>query len=233
MISSLPKKQIKIIIVVLVALTILLNCKKEKPNECWDGNVNVIQEHSLDTIYPSDYIMAYPGSWWEYDSGRIDSCYEWIPQKIYVVDRKVNCTYVYEDLKYLPRTSFGTIHLNSIIKDFKEESSTQYIPWTNTTASMGQVAGWRPNEQSYHSIKLELMQKLDSFSVLGIMYYDIIHCKLNSKTNYYKYPFAPNTVSDYYFAKSIGIIKTLSSRSPFTPYYSDTSRLVNHYIAPH
>lgn len=225
--------QFKITSIFLLTITFLMNCKKEKPEGCWDGSTTIIKEHSLDTIKPSDYIMAYPDSWWEYDNGRIDSCFEWFPQKTYTFEKDGNCTNVFEELQYMPRTSFGIIKENSVIAVVNSNNNTQYIFWTDTTKNLGELDRWSSGNQSYRVIKLELLEKLDSIVVSGTKYYDIIHCIIDDKTTFIKYPGAPNTKFDYYFAKNIGIIKKSSSRNPFTPYYSDTARLINHYIAPH
>lgn len=234
--STTPFIKLKCSFLVITVVTIMFNCKKQK--ECLDGSISIIQVHSLDTIYPSDYIMAYPGSWWEYDNGKIDSCFEWIPQKTYSINKMDNCTYSYENLQYLPRTSFGTIKGDYVIEGVQVDNNTQYIPWTNTLAALGEVAIWKINVTNYpysgttYQIHLEKMEKLDSINIGGIIYYDIIHCKLNQQLYAFKSPGKiPNTIYDYYFAKNIGIIKKSSSRRPF--YYSDTSILINHYIAPH
>lgn len=230
-----PFLKFKTSFLVFAFITIMFNCKKH--DKCLNGSISIVQEHSLNTIYPSDYIMAYPGSWWEYDNGKIDSCFEWIPQKTYSINKMNNCTYSYEDLQYLPRTSFGIVRGDYIVEGVNVDNNTQYIPWTDTSAKVGEVANWSITHHLYsvttYTTYLDKMEKLNSLNINGTTYFDIIHCIINQERSEFKYGSVPNTIYDYYFAKNIGIIKKSRSRWPFTPFYSDTSILINHYIAPH
>ena len=54
--------------------------------------------------------MTYPGSWWEFSDGSIDSCYSWEPVSIADVSIVGSCTVVDEDIHVLPTTSFITLY---------------------------------------------------------------------------------------------------------------------------
>ncbi|MDB4088700.1 hypothetical protein N9544_03655 [Flavobacteriales bacterium] len=218
-----------------------MNCKKDKPEGCWDGSTHIIEQHSFDTINPSNYIMAYPGSWWEYDNGSIDTCKGWFAQKTERNERDGSCLNVNEDLIYIPRTSIGKIFNGSLIFTNSDYQETKYVELidvnkSNTGVSWG-TGSYPFADGDRHSgskiIKSEIIEHLDSFQVNGIMYYDIIHCQISDKITHFKYNTPPPTFNDYYFAKNIGLIKKSRSRAPFTSYYSDTTRIINHYIAPH
>ena len=42
--------KLKFIVLLVTGITILINCKKDKPEGCWDGSTTVIEQHSYDTI---------------------------------------------------------------------------------------------------------------------------------------------------------------------------------------
>lgn len=224
-------------IITIVTLTLILwNCKKDKPEGCWDGSTTVIEQHSYDTIKPSDYIMAYPGSWWEYDNGRIDSCKGWVEQIIERPERDGTCLNVFEDLVVVPKISNGLFYKGSIIVETEDYQGTKFIELIDTNKSNTKISyGWgsypvggRYINDSHKTYTSQIIEHLDSFDVNGMVYYDIIHCRLHSEYSYFKYPAPPPTISNIYYAKYIGKIY---SDSYFTSL--STSSLINHYIAPH
>ncbi|MEN8928687.1 MAG: hypothetical protein ABF242_04585 [Flavobacteriales bacterium] len=230
-------KQIKITIAMLIGITFFANCKKENSEECPNGKTNIIQQYSLDTIFPSDYIMAYPGSWWEYDNGKVDSCRGYFTQKIENIERNYPCLSVYEDLIYVPTiTSLGAIYKGSIIKITSNYQGTKFVEMIDTAKSNSIVSyGKNPYPSNYNHysqtmiVKSEIIEHLSSFQVNGIIYADVIHCQTSEKTDDFKLETPPPRISHYYFAKNIGLIEHSSSYVGL-----DTrKRLINHYIAPH
>lgn len=225
--------QFKITLSFLIVVVILLNCKKETTEECISGTVTIVEEHSFDTVYPSNYIMAYPGSWWEYDNGSIDSCFDWISQKTYISNRNGNCYNSRENIRFMPRTSFGIIKGGySILGVIDPRYTTGYFPLTDTESPSGWIYSRRHNTQFTISISLIKIEKLDSFEVLGIMYHDIVHSQYSEAAKS-KVTNPQPAIREYYFAKNIGIIQTSIYGDIFIRNFTDTARLMNHFIYPH
>lgn len=229
---------IKNTFLILLSISLFLNCKKDKPEGCWDGSTHVIQEHSLDTIFPSDYFMAYPDSWWEYDNGRIDTCKGWVGQIIERPERDGACLYVYEDLIYVPSSPIGLVYNGSVIRTTNDYQGTNFLELIDTNKSNTRVS-WGIGSYPFADgdrysgskiLKSEIIEHLDSFQVNGIIYYDVIHCKTSDQITHFKYNTPPPTYRDYHFAKNIGLVRYESS---FNGSSTSIKVLINHYIAPH
>lgn len=196
----------------------------------------ITANHSYDTIYPSDYLMAYPGSWWEYDDGFIDSCTSWQEVLIHYTTSVGSCKFVEEDLWILPEKLLycgGNIAYNLNVRTPDDFGSTSFgkiydtVPGVYSTSSSSGGEG----TYSYTSTSTtEMMPQLDSLLVNGTTYYDVIHKKISVYVYYYHAGGGPTYYTDYYFAKDVGLIMhSFSSNTGILNEY----KLVNYYIAPH
>ena len=188
------------------------------------------------TVYPSDYIMAYPGSWWVYDDGKIDSCSNWATVSIVNNTYAGNCVTVHEDKQNLPRTTLGFISFESKVSTVGY-NTTSVLPLLATNLGVflhkvTEVPSSSPSSQNAHKdthIK-EVIEHLDSMEINGVTYYDIIHVHDSLKIFYYHVWGGPFWTNDYYYARNVGIIKQYST------YVNNTiidRTLTSYYIAPH
>jgi hypothetical protein len=181
--------------------------------------------------------MAYPGSWWKYDTGQNDTCKGWIAQITERIEKDGSCINVIEDLVYLPKTSLGKVYKGSVLQTNEDYQGTKFIELIDTEKSNSKVSwglGSYPFSDGYgysgnRTIKSEIIEHLDSFLVNGTTYNDVIHCKISNKLSHFKYNTPPATFTDYYFSKNIGLIQSESSFNGS----SNVKKLVNYFIAPH
>jgi hypothetical protein len=204
----------------------------EAPEPC-DPTINEI--HSYDTIFPSDYIMAYPGSWWEYDNGIIDSCTSWIPTPIRSTTSSDGCLFVDEDMWVLPEglIYLGVVALDKHVRNPANYGSTSFSQLLDTVVGVfEETYGSEFNGgDSYSYVNTsETIAKLDSMIIGSTTYYDIIHVKNTYAINFSAFPGGPSKITQYWFAKNIGLIKW--NRNDYNS--TETSaELVDHHNAPY
>lgn len=233
----------KKIFLFLIVTSIIYSCKKDevitpdKPEIPCDTTFN--ENFSFDTIFPSHYFMAYPGSWWEYDDGAIDSCLNWVEATLYQVDKIENCVTIDIDKKIVPLMSAvdgGTIrYISSQSQIYPTQEYTTTISIQIITEvvgnecyygsiSYGEGEDWNEHRTTYKNIA-----HLDSIDINGIFFYDII-CMEQDKYTYSPHNgYGPHYTINHYYAKEVGLIR----RIQIFPYYTDTINLVNYHIEPY
>jgi len=218
----------------LVISLILLSCKKDKVVEnippC---ETTIIQNFSFDTVFPSNYLMAFPGSWWEYSDGQIDSCSSWVPVSIVHTATLGNCLTIFEDKKYLPHADFGYVSFDSKVYSYSATQTTKFERYYDTLVGLfvNEHYTGGSGENAYSKVNTrEVIERMDSLIVNGTTYYDVIHVHVYNSTYYFHISGGPYGSADYYYAKNVGVVRK-SNSSQGGPYI--TKDLVNHYIAPH
>lgn len=226
---------------------VILGCKKENPippptpPPAADSiplcDPVITANYSYDTIYPSDYLMAYPGSWWEYDDGFIDSCTSWQEVLIHSTTTVDNCKFVDEDLWILPEKLMyhggHNIAYDLSVNTPADYSSTTFGKIYDTIPGIMSSGTSNGGEGAYayeaNSVT-EMLPKLDSFIVNGTTYYDVLHKKSTVHMYYYHQGGGPTYYTEYYFAKGVGLVMRIFSSNVgnYTEY-----KLIDHYIAPH
>ena len=231
------------ILISLLLLIAFTSCKKDKVPEPYEPCIVITENHTYDTILPSDYLMTYPGSWWEYSNGDIDSCIAWseviINESITSPD---GCILTTEDIQILPHCHFKHYTYESTYYSFE----SRVFPNTDHTTTRHQkiidtVPGHiyiyntsNSSTASSTSHGLEVIEHLDSMIIEGTVYYDIIHVKEGWSFYYSLAPGGPSFDNEYYFSKNIGPIrKLIGYNSVSGPSDYDTLDLVNHYIEPY
>ena len=75
-------KQLRILCSMFIVFLLIFSCSKKEIQDIEETEESEEREEiiipSYDTIFPSEYLPAYPGSWWKYDNGetiKIDSVY--------------------------------------------------------------------------------------------------------------------------------------------------------------
>ena len=173
-------------ILVLLLLTVLIyNCKKEEnSHDCDEDYITIIKNHSLDTIKSSEYIMAYPGSWWEYRNKNsnysfIDSCKNYSSILTYKAHSKY---FMFENKIYVPQTQIGYIHNESVIIETPYKKETNFFSFINSVDVKKNVS-WGsgyypfsscPGTSTFNSYTIDSIYHLNSITINGNVYNDII-----------------------------------------------------------
>lgn len=216
---------------VIMFTFIIHSCRKD---EC--GTVH-FQTTSYDTIMPHPYFPAYPGSWWEYnDSSRIETYADW--QRFnYVQYKKGNCEAFVKDSVFVPvvvdkKPQF--LHYDRYISQ-KEYCFNEQSVDILFNSSGNQWQSWRDPKSCYNGKganpvekrQRKIINELDSFSVNGIQYHDIMVIQEKSFYSIYL-----NFTTTYYYAKNIGIIREIHDpANPADTINDDTLDLTSYYIA--
>lgn len=216
--------------------TMLSSCQKEKVTD-YAGlppcDTTFVEDYSYDTILPSDYLMTYPGSWWQYTNGTMDSCDGWSVVSLNQLAANGNCITVYKDYKILPRTSFGHIAFDTQVIPLPKHAPPKQWRLLDTLVGsfLDYTAYGGEGEGSYkETLQRNVVEKLPSLEVNGVTYQDIIHVHSYRKILYYHVWSGPFWNTETYYARNVGIIKVVSSYVNENPV---TKELISYYIAPH
>ncbi|MFK7784453.1 MAG: hypothetical protein AB8B56_05010 [Crocinitomicaceae bacterium] len=218
----------------LLALSIIaVSCKKEDPPQA-DCEPVVIQNNNIDTIFPSDYIMAYPGSWWVYDDGFIDNCTSWEAVPIRTKNTYNGCIYIHEDMWILPKGNIfnNLTAFDKAILNYPDSNSTRKIPIFDTLVGTfydSLIEGGSGEHAYTQNWTGETLDRIDSMTIGVNTYYDVIHVRTIVDWNYDLQSDATYIV-DRWFSKGVGMIKWIRS---LNGWISTDVELVDHYIAPY
>lgn len=195
-----------------------------------------------DTIIPSDYLMAYPGSWWQYDEGIIN-CTEWRSTPTYTRSKNDNgCLEITTEYNYLPwmestlqsmAGKFYPISGDNYVYMDSNAFSSRFYPYILPYGDESQVFGPRGGSGVYqYEIRnwFSCDSLFDTKELNGILYEDVIYIH-HKHVIYYSHPAnGPTDNYGYYFAKNIGLVKQTVNGYLAGIYERN---LVDYYIAPH
>lgn len=236
-------------IIFLLTVVVVVSCRKDNPVPIAPPPVTTVDTiwsytENLDTIYSSEYLMHYPGSWWEFDNGKIDSCLAWEFRETYSNSQSGN-SYTINQEKVL--TSHVRINRNDNPIDkysrgntylhLNEQYSTTWVKEISTSGvgDYWQLHPFQTGGEHPHGYTIKVYgdyhTHLDSLSAGGTMYYDIACVSFSSQIYYHHLGSGPTSWTHNYYAKDIGLIKQIRDN----PIYSilEVIDLVDYYIAPH
>lgn len=233
--------------VVLFFLFLFSSCKKDKeattPNSgtvappASATDTTVVNIYTNDTVFTSDYLMAYPGSQWHYDDGTTESCHAYEQVAIAALTHNGANVTITKTYKILPNFSlFKHFVMGSEIVNTNDPNKTKIYPivqtaigeFYNNSDSFG-AGTMNAGSNETHSSVTEL---LDEMTVSGITYNQVIHVHTTTARWYYHNPQAPFPYPcDYYFAKNVGLIR--SEVSSINNPELVIKNLVNYQIGPH
>ena len=216
-------------VAVCIAVTIV-SCKKNKIDpleeiEAPPCDTVITELIENDTIFSSDYIMAYPGSWWEYSNTTIIQSTDWQSVPICVVS-KPECYELTRTYKILPNFNGARIHNESYISNDSALITTGFNKMVG--GSGGEIYSQYMEGSYKHTTKC--VGYLDSLVVGTVTYYDVIQ-------TLYTYDVCKGSVSMgtvqgkiSYYAKNVGLIRIR--------YYDhnmnfSTVNLVDYHIEPY
>lgn len=211
------------------------SCKKDKVLPVIDNTIvtDTIVEiiDNDDTIHSSDYICAYPGSWWIFSDNTVSACDYW--HKIPVnVSKKIENT-VYKKMYYITVPKIDSYYIFGEGEALANENVDSSKIKPRISFSIGQFY----NETVYFGGGSDFRQIighgiLDTLDVGSQTFYDVL--KIEEKVERYFAEAGSGggyfwTIKKYY-AKNIGLIKVESQYVNFPP---EIVELTDFYIAPH
>lgn len=188
---------------------------------------------SSDTVFPSDYLMWYPGSWWLYEDGTRDSAIAWKGFTVVQAESTAELLSIKRIRKIHPYTTFGV-------------SAGDYLLTTNgsfRTTSRKQIVGGKVGEVIYHSNgssgsghdhsetnrSLTYIEHLDSLVVYGSTFYDVMVIEERHQIYFTHLMGGPVYYHRYYYSKEVGLVRKHRHYNNAGVVYD----LVDFHIAPH
>lgn len=218
----------KALLLSLAAALFFAACKKKTPGKHCE--TKYFESVAPDTVLPSSYIMAYPGSIWNYDDGTTRTCSSW--EQVDIVDLSTlpnGCKTVSTTHTIVPSTSFGYIHGLNQLSVYGPGHASVMEPLLATVPGIFYNHGTNPSGGT--SIDLRTVtETLDSMSVLGVTYYDVIHVHQKDSTYFYHVYHGPYGHYDMYYANNVGLIRM---ESQFITNPTEVRNLVSYVIGPH
>jgi len=227
------------ILLLFVITSLGVSCKKKdkKPDNSTVANetcdTTFINNYINDTIFPSDYLMTYPGSEWNYDNGTTVTCDAWENIAFTSTTSNDNCDTVTKSYHFLPLCNSSPYYIayNKEI-DIANPFNTKSIPLVDTTVGVFHqnnytIVGWQsPYHITHINETYSVEEKLNSLEVLSVTYNDVIHVRRYVVGTGH----SPGTATyHYYYAKNVGLIKSYTGE--FT--VQNEKKLVSYTIGPH
>lgn len=230
---------------ILFSILFLFACRKDDTypaNQKPPCDTTFFFNYMNDTIYPSDYLMAYPGSWWEYDIGTIN-CTEWRATPTYVRTKNAKgCLEITTNYNYMPwmestlastaGSSYTVSGDNYIFIDSNAYTSRWYT-YILAYGEEAQVFGPSGGSDNYqYTVRnwFSCDSIFDTKELNGILFEDVIYVHHKSQINYDHLNGGPINEYGYYFAKNIGLVRQTVNGYVAGIYERN---LVDYYIAPH
>lgn len=169
-----------------------------------------IEVRNNDTIFPSEYLMTYPGSWWSYDNGSIEISFEWEEVPIYTrTNNEEGCLVITSTYVYVPRTTYGYIYKTNLIKN-EEPYKTKVTQLVGEVGSTQTWSIWHEASDPQYSYEFiytfESLNAIDTMTVNGTLYSDIIKVYQSWQWYYWADLGGPMNERYSYYAKDVGLI---------------------------
>jgi hypothetical protein len=205
----------------------MISCRKDQ--SCGTQTTDVF---ITDTIFPSPYLSAYPGSWWQYSNGTIDSCTIWESVPQYITEQDDNgCTNITRKWSIVPKFNVNHIHNRSVL------SSNADLNKSSLTQKVGDVGEqWQIDKSTNEAILIDYYS-CDSFfdykTVNGTSYSDVIMVTFHDYKYFHHTASGPPSEYYYkYYAKDVGLIMT-KYHDPVSGEIVFGRQLEEYFIAPY
>lgn len=236
------KSTILPVLFLLVITSLGVSCKKkdiqpENQDPATEAcDTTFVNNYINDTIFPSDYLMTYPGSEWHYDNGSTVTCDAWENIAIAATTTSGNCVTVTKDYHFVPHCSSSPYYIayNKELVAIANGFKTKPIPLIDTIVGASyydnySFAGWQsPYEITHVDQYFTVVEKLESYDVLSVTYPDVVHVRL--QIHGYNNHSEGTTVYHSYYAKNVGLIRSYTGDNPDP---GSEKKLVSYTIGPH
>ncbi len=194
----------------------IASCRKDPiiPISASPCDTTYHRTYTLDTIHPSEYLMAYPGSWWEYDNGNKVECVEWDYMPVYEQSKNENgCPFIESNYAYYPRLIGAS---NKYISGNSALNINQH-PYNTTTTPIilehGEIQHYSGNSTTdyYTTVTKQIHETFDSIEINGTLFYDVINIRTQYKRSYHELAGGgPTDATHAYYAKGVGLLQLVS-----------------------
>ncbi|MFK7757662.1 MAG: hypothetical protein AB8B53_12100 [Flavobacteriales bacterium] len=234
-------------------MTLSFGCSKETELEaCEDSKAcvsQIVSSLDSDTIFPSDYIMAYPGSWWSYSDNSVDSCLRWQEIPIYKALDQNTCPDLLQQNFTVPLLKNSnnynsltdpetTIFYDSIPINGLELAPTSFAQIIDSELGVtfsNEGTGGSGQYAFSYTRTYETVDTIDSIELDSIIYNDILVIEYVYTQVYSHTGGGPVTVLTYYYARDIGLVSFVFKwgGSYSSAALQSSKNLTDYHIAPH
>jgi hypothetical protein len=211
---------------------LLLACKKQTPDPvCTTTFVDAAAEDSID---PSPYLAAWPGSEWHYDDGSSITCSSWGLFGIREVSTSssTGCKAITTTQTPVPQmTYFGPIYGNSQLVAVGDEANTQFRQLLAETPGLFYSRNYTASGGSGTN-KRSVVEVLPSMTVNGVDYTNVIHVHERDSLYYLAAGSGPRWSKHYYFASEVGLVREITDYTQASGSITERN-LVSYVIGPH
>ena len=227
-------KTINLNIIILITCLSFVSCKKDKAPlpTC----TQVFEDNTpADTIYPSEYMPYYPGSWWDYSGDFFDTTYtmsehsgDWVTVAFTETVPLENCTGIYKQNKVLVHNKIAGMYR---FEPGATEEDASYLRQILDTIPGVFFHSYSQSSEYSLTTTIECVERIPSMVVNGVTFQDVLFIKSISAYHYYDVGGNPYYTTEEYYARNVGKIQTawFYSGNPMGP----TWKLTNYHIAPH
>ncbi len=214
-------------------------------NDCYQYDEGcehaILQTSYLDTIYPSPYLGAYPGSWRLYSTGVIEECTHWVNTSVFFpLNNDLECFDVREEQVILPVMDNNRIYKGSrVFRYGLHINRSLFITEVDLEVGFNESTTfindyWTESSSPHYLTKsFEVLNHYDSLTIDSLVFYDVM--ETHKKDHYELLNNSGDIYSEFsnnwrtYFAYGIGRIKLLYWTDPID---SDTLRynLIDYHI---
>lgn len=223
----------KVFIFIIFLQLIFVSCKKDKVPPLLNNKIenDTIVEiiGGEDTIHSSDYICAYPGSWWIYSDNTVSSCQSWKKVKI-LSYKKIENTVYQKKYNFIVPKFEGNLIFNE-----SESVVSESLDSSNISPRISFSLGEFYFHQEYYTGGSKSLKRigygiLDSLVVGNQTFYEVLKIEDLHQWFYSPGPNGPYGKVTKYYAKNIGLVKEVDQ---YIQSIVETKELINYYIAPH
>lgn len=216
-----------------LACLICLSCIKKKVEKTEPINCEptFVEQSSPDTLYPSDYMPAYPGSYWKlvqnnptYPDTLTKNCTSWIKKSAFYPISLEGCGSFYSKSSWVTDT-YGVPQVwgEKMLFGFSNEYKIE-IPVFGTNSIDTTLY---PEYKTSGKDKIVIQStSIPELTVNGTTYVDVKSVSYSFWSNGH-FGFYPIGGTTYYFAKNVGLIRV------YDPFHYIQHDLIDYYIAPH
>jgi hypothetical protein len=233
-------------ILVPILVLLVLSCKKDEPitpnpTPTEEEDEIIIQSYDTiitdlstnDTIFPSDYLMCYPGSWWAYSDGNYYESQVWEQVDQYSLSTVDSTIYVTKKSHILPNhTYYKFVSDQTRIEPSGGVSHTYVRQLLSENLNEQFHSNYEQTGEGFdYSTRTTTLETTDLISTLHTStgsYHDVLKIEYRSQLWFYHAGEGPLYSSDYYYARDIGLVRTVNFYAN-----TDTIDLVNYHIEPY
>ena len=201
---------------IVLTFFIFIGCQKfdHTESEENDNNVLIIENHSNEVAEISNYLLAKPGSWWEYSDGHQKTCGSYEATAIYTFHSDAGTHIILEeDIIYTPvHPFFGKISSRYQVVNSANKHETLFKPIFDTVIGVfyenqETIEGGYSKNGGYFKETRKVVEIFNSFPLKNQVFHNVIHVNYHHERYYGFLSTTHHRYNDYYIAEGVGVIK--------------------------